>query len=48
MNSMTETQAFTPIELRDDERQRCEVWTDADVSRWESEERDPTPNGRGV
>jgi anaerobic ribonucleoside-triphosphate reductase len=27
MNAMTETKAFTQIELRDDERQRCEVWT---------------------
>ena len=27
MNAMTETQAYTQIELRDDERQRCEVWT---------------------
>ena len=27
MNAITETEAFTQIELRDDERQRCEVWT---------------------
>ena len=27
MNAVTEAQAFTQIELRDDERQRCEVWT---------------------
>ena len=27
MNAITETQSFTQIELRDDERQRCEVWT---------------------
>jgi len=27
MNAITEAQAFTKIELRDDERQRCEVWT---------------------
>ena len=27
MNAMTETQACTQIELCDDERQRCEVWT---------------------
>jgi anaerobic ribonucleoside-triphosphate reductase len=27
MNAITESQAFTQIELRDDERQRCEVWT---------------------
>jgi anaerobic ribonucleoside-triphosphate reductase len=27
MNVMTETQVFAQIELRDDERQRCEVWT---------------------
>lgn len=27
MNAVTEAQAFTQIELRDEERQRCEVWT---------------------
>ena len=27
MNAITEAAAFTNIELRDDERQRCEVWT---------------------
>ena len=27
MNAVTEAQSFTQIELRDDERQRCEVWT---------------------
>jgi len=27
MNAVAEAQAFTQIELRDEERQRCEVWT---------------------
>ena len=27
MNAITEAQSFAQIELRDDERQRCEVWT---------------------
>ncbi len=27
MNAITEVKTFTQIELRDDERQRCEVWT---------------------
>ncbi len=27
MNAITEAQAFDKIELRDEERQRCEVWT---------------------
>ena len=27
MNAITEAKAFARIELRDDERQRCEVWT---------------------
>ena len=27
MNAITETHSFAKIELRDDERQRCEVWT---------------------
>jgi hypothetical protein len=27
MNAVTEGQVFAGIELRDDERQRCEVWT---------------------
>jgi hypothetical protein len=27
MNAITEAKAFAGIELRDDERQRCEVWT---------------------
>ena len=27
MNAITEAQAFAQIELRDEERQRCEVWT---------------------
>lgn len=27
MNAVTEAQVFTAIELCDDERQRCEVWT---------------------
>ena len=27
MNAITEAKVFAQIELRDDERQRCEVWT---------------------
>ncbi len=27
MNAITETRSFAKIELCDDERQRCEVWT---------------------
>ncbi len=27
MNAVTEAKVFSQIELRDDERQRCEVWT---------------------
>ena len=27
MNAVTEAQGFIQIELRDEERQRCEVWT---------------------
>jgi anaerobic ribonucleoside-triphosphate reductase len=27
MDAITETRAVTQIDLRDDERQRCEVWT---------------------
>ena len=27
MNAVTEARTFTNMELRDDERQRCEVWT---------------------
>jgi hypothetical protein len=27
MNAVTEAQVFTEVELRDDERQRCEIWT---------------------
>ena len=27
MNAVTEADAFAEIELRDEERQRCEVWT---------------------
>jgi hypothetical protein len=27
MNAVTEAKVFSQIELRDEERQRCEVWT---------------------
>ncbi len=27
MNAITETEVLSKIELRDEERQRCEVWT---------------------
>ncbi len=33
MNAVTEAQGFIQIELRDDERQRCEVWTGGWVPR---------------